>query len=58
MNQTLDLIAVLALVALAVAFLLRRQWRRRLAAAAGASCSGCGRCGAAPSCSNRQDRVG
>lgn len=58
MSQTLDLIAALALVALAVAFLLRRQWRRRQASAAGESCSGCGRCGSAPSCGSRQDRVG
>lgn len=58
MNETLDLIAVLALVALAVGFLLRRQLHRKQAAANGESCSGCGRCGSEPVCGSRQDRVG
>ncbi|MDD2730409.1 FeoB-associated Cys-rich membrane protein [Malikia sp.] len=58
MNETLDLIVVLALVALAFGFLLRRQLRRRQAATAGESCSGCARCGSAPACGSRQDRVG
>lgn len=53
--KILDLIA-LVLVALAVAFLLRRQWRSRKAA--GGSCSGCGRCGPDPVCDSRQHRVG
>lgn len=47
MNQTLDLIVTLALVAVAGLFLLRRQWRRRKSAAAGSAkaCSSCGTCG-------------
>lgn len=55
MNETLDLIAALALVVLAVGFLLRRQWRRRRAA--GGSCSGCSRCGSEPVCGSRQSRA-
>lgn len=58
MNETLDLILVLALVALAFGFLLRRQLRRRKAAALGDSCSSCGRCGSEPVCGSRQGRVG
>jgi flagellar biogenesis protein FliO len=45
MNQTLDLIAVLALVAVAIAYLVRRHWRSRRRSARGVSCSACGRCG-------------
>ena len=55
MNETLDLIAALALVTLAVAFLLRRQWRRRQAPAG--ACSGCARCGSEPVCGSRQSRA-
>ncbi len=46
MNETLDLIITLALVAVAGLFLLRRQWRRRKPTAAGAvkACSSCGTC--------------
>ncbi len=58
MNETLDLISVLVLVALAAGFLLRRQLIRRKAAAAGESCPGCGRCGSSPDCASRQDSVG
>lgn len=47
MNQTLDLIVTLALVAVAGLFLLRRQWRRRKPSAANSAkaCSSCGTCG-------------
>lgn len=44
MNETLDLIAVLVLVALAFGFLLRRQLRRRKAPAGTKACSSCGSC--------------
>ncbi len=49
MNETLDLIITLALVAVAGLFLLRRQWRRRKPTVAGSggakACSSCGTCG-------------
>ncbi len=45
MNQTLDLIAVLALVAVAIAYLWRRRGRSHRQSVTGESCSGCGRCG-------------
>jgi hypothetical protein len=60
MNETIDLIAALAVVALALGFLLWRRLRRRgTGPDSGASaCGSCGRCGVAPRCSQRQGRVG
>ncbi len=60
MNETIDLIAALTVVALALGFLLRRRLRRRRSGAESeaSACGSCGRCGSAPRCSDRQGRVG